>query len=71
MTVTLLNAEAILKGRTIEVMTVVRCYLNFVIICQMLAENIPRGAINFGRVAVSNFLYPATILSYYRFLNLG
>ena len=71
MTVTFLNAGAILKGRTIEVMTVVRCYLNFVIICHMLAENILMVAINFGGGAISNFLYAATILSYYRFLNLG
>ena len=37
----------------------------------MLAENIPMGAINLGGGAVSNFLYPATILSYNGFLNLG
>jgi hypothetical protein len=37
----------------------------------MFAENIPGSAINFVGGTISNFLYPATILSYNGFLNLG
>jgi hypothetical protein len=38
----------ILKARTIEVIVVIFFYLNFVIICQMLAGNTPMETVKLG-----------------------